>query len=85
MAENNDLPLGVTAIGIAATLLASIAIDASGKHLPWGVLTCGLQLIAAIVLLCWSRIGNAGKMAAYCESSTTVMTVSLFGKVVTSS
>ncbi|TVY27122.1 Pantothenate transporter [Lachnellula hyalina] len=63
--QNNDYPLGLYAIGIVLTLLTSIAIDATGKHAPWGIITCVLQIVACIILLCWEHIGNGAKMGAY--------------------
>jgi ACS family pantothenate transporter-like MFS transporter len=69
--QNNDYPLGVTAIGIVVTLLTAIAIDATGKHAPWGIAACVLQIAACIILLCWNSVGNGAKMGAYCKSPTT--------------
>ena len=66
--QNDNYPLGITAIGIVATLITSVAIDASGVHVPWGLMACMVQIIACIILLCWSHIDDAAKMAAYCKS-----------------
>ena len=65
--QNDNYPLGITAIGIFATLCTSVAIDASGVHAPWGLLACTLQLISCVVLLCWQQIDDGAKMAAYCK------------------
>ncbi|KAB5533651.1 major facilitator superfamily domain-containing protein [Coniochaeta sp. 2T2.1] len=70
VAQNNNYFLGVTAIGIVVTLAASIAIDASGKHAPWGILTCLLQIVAAGILLAWTGINTQTKMAAYYLAGT---------------
>jgi ACS family pantothenate transporter-like MFS transporter len=69
--QNNDYPLGITAIGIVVTLVTSMAIDASQVHFPWGLLACTAQLIACIILLCWNHINDGAKMAAYCRFPTT--------------
>ncbi|RJE23922.1 Major Facilitator Superfamily [Aspergillus sclerotialis] len=68
--QNDNYPLEITAIGIVATLVTSVAIDASGVHVPWGLVACTVQLVACIVLLCWSHIDDAAKMAAYYIAGT---------------
>ncbi|KFX87631.1 hypothetical protein V490_08133 [Pseudogymnoascus sp. VKM F-3557] len=73
VAENNNYPLGVTAIGIVMTLVTSVAIDASGKHMPFGIVACFLQIIACIILLCWNHIDIGAKMAAFYLSGTAYM------------
>ena len=68
--QNNNYPLGITAIGIVATLLTAIAIDATRKHAPWGLAACAFQLVACAILLCWKQIGTGAKMAAYYLAGT---------------
>ncbi|PGG99023.1 hypothetical protein AJ79_08722 [Helicocarpus griseus UAMH5409] len=68
--QNNNYPLGITAIGIVATLLTSVAIDATNKNAPYGILASFLQIISCIVLLCWNQIDDGGKMAAYYIAGT---------------
>lgn len=70
-AQNNTYPLGVTAVGIVATLLTSVGIDASGKHMVWGFAACGLQLAACGMLIA-PGLRDGGVFAAYCELSTGV-------------
>jgi ACS family pantothenate transporter-like MFS transporter len=70
VANNNDYPLGLTAIGIIATLFTAIAIDATRKHAPWGLAACVLQIVSCIILLCWNHIGIGAKMAAYYLAGT---------------
>jgi ACS family pantothenate transporter-like MFS transporter len=70
VANNNDYPLGLTAIGILATLFTAIAIDATRKHAPWGLVACVLQIVSCIILLCWNHIGIGAKMAAYYLAGT---------------
>jgi ACS family pantothenate transporter-like MFS transporter len=70
VANNNDYPLGLTAIGIVATLFTAIAIDATHKHAPWGLVACILQIVSCIILLCWNHIGIGAKIAAYYLAGT---------------
>jgi ACS family pantothenate transporter-like MFS transporter len=70
VANNNDYPLGLTAIGIVATLLTAVAIDATGKHAPWGLIACTIQIVSCIILLCWNHISIGAKMAAYYLAGT---------------
>lgn len=64
--QNVTFPLGVTAVGIVATLLTSVGIDASGKHMPWGFAACALQL-AACAMLIVPGLPDGAVFAAYCE------------------
>ncbi len=80
--DNNDYPLGVTAIGpcvliegglsqylivgIFATLTTAVLIDTSDKHMPWGFLACGLQIVACIILII-RVIPDGAVFAGYCE------------------
>ncbi|KAK2802883.1 hypothetical protein FQN51_004145 [Onygenales sp. PD_10] len=68
--QNNNYPLGITAIGIVATLVTAVAIDATGKNGPFGILACVLQIIACVVLLCWNLVGDGAKMGAYYLAGT---------------
>ncbi|SPO03707.1 related to transmembrane transporter Liz1p [Cephalotrichum gorgonifer] len=68
--QNNNYPLGITAIGIVLTLLTSVAIDATGVHGPYGFVACIVQITCCIVLLNWETIGITGKMAAYYLAGT---------------
>ncbi|RSH92812.1 hypothetical protein EHS25_008258 [Saitozyma podzolica] len=63
--QKNTYTLGITAVGIFCTLLTSVLIDFSGKHVPWGLVACGLQLIPCIILLCWNQVSVGAKLAAY--------------------
>lgn len=65
--QNNQYPLGIQGVSIASILACAILLDASGKFLPWGWLTCVIQLITAVILLFWNRIGAGTKFAAFCE------------------
>lgn len=65
-AQNNTYPLGVTAVGIAATLLTSVGIDATGQHAGWGFAACALQTAACGMLLA-PRMPDGGVFAAYCK------------------
>lgn len=68
--QNNNYPLGITAIGIVLTLVTSVAIDATKVHGPYGLFACLVQLIACIILLNWNVVGTGAKMAAYCKTPT---------------
>jgi ACS family pantothenate transporter-like MFS transporter len=54
-------------LGIVSTLVTAVLIDATGRHMPWGLAACGLQVISCILLLVWNLPIDA-KLAAYCES-----------------
>lgn len=54
-------------LGVVLTLLTSVAIDATGKHAPYGFAACGVQIITCIVLLCWDVVGTGAKMFAFCK------------------
>ncbi|KAK2784974.1 hypothetical protein FQN53_008025 [Emmonsiellopsis sp. PD_33] len=56
--------------GIVATLVTAVAIDATGKNGPFGILACVLQVIACVVLLCWNLVGDGAKMGAYYLAGT---------------
>ncbi|RDW88145.1 hypothetical protein BP6252_00177 [Coleophoma cylindrospora] len=68
--QNNTYPLVIQAVSIVSILGVSIALDASQKRLPWGLLTCGIQLITGIILLNWSHIGDGARFAAYWIAGT---------------
>ncbi|TPX13698.1 uncharacterized protein E0L32_005901 [Thyridium curvatum] len=68
--QNNNYPLGITAIGIVLTLVTSVAIDATKVHGPYGLFACLVQLIACIILLNWNVVGTGAKMAAYYLAGT---------------
>ena len=63
--QNNTYPLGVMAVGIVATLLTSVGIDASGKHMVWGFAACALQIPACGMLIA-RGLKDGGVFAAYC-------------------
>ncbi|EWZ27934.1 hypothetical protein FOZG_18350 [Fusarium oxysporum Fo47] len=68
--QNNTYPLGITAIGIVLTLATSVAIDATGVHVPYGLAACGIQIITCVVLLCWDVVGTSAKMGAFYLAGT---------------
>lgn len=76
---NVTYPLGVTAVGIVATLVTALAIDASGRHMPWGFLACGLQAVACVLLLV-RRLPDGAIFAAYCEFLVVARSVRLHGE-----
>ncbi|QKX62387.1 uncharacterized protein TRUGW13939_09546 [Talaromyces rugulosus] len=68
--QNNTYPLGITAIGIALTLLTSVAIDATKVHAPYGILACAIQIISCVILLCWNSASTGAIMAAFYLAGT---------------
>jgi ACS family pantothenate transporter-like MFS transporter len=66
--QNNRYPLGIQGVTIVCILACAIALDVSGRYLPWGWLVCIVQLITAVILLFWNRIDTATKFVAFCKS-----------------
>lgn len=63
--QNVTYPLGVTGVGIASTLATAILIDATGRHMPWGLLACGLQVVASSLLIS-GGVPDGAVFAGYC-------------------
>jgi len=72
LSQNNTYPLGITAVGMFCTLLTAIAIDASRKHMPWGILACALQLVACIILII-PKLADGAILAGYYLAGTAYM------------